>query len=442
MQHLRWNKQGRTFYDSKTGKYTYKSSLGQHNVDLGNGSFAPYVWDSTKKTVKFADCELRLTDTGIEFWSGKEKLNSLAIHPEVKTLTTWSRATPTKSNVTVEEIDPGTAKAEIKLTYSLTTNDQTATVSIRAGYNAKVNFELENTALKSGEQRLLLAFKEKAEAVPRYDLKGKELTPCEYSFGKSHWKWKPDEEATHVIAQKTEYTEIRVAEKTYTKDESLKISPDTWGSDVGIAANADDGFDNATDNEWLANGFGNQIVVGSVSWIGWNQVNGGWRWDNITIDGTATIDSATIDIYLSKDGDYIGVNGTLNCNWQAWDTDDAGQFSASDRPETVTKTTASVAFALDTSGAIGWKTTGNLASIVQEIIDRAGWASGNAINFVAINTGSGDNHADFEDYNHAGSNEAELTITYTAAGGDPEGSLIHGKLLRGGLLMHGVLIGG
>jgi hypothetical protein len=31
---------------------------------------------------------------------------------------------------------------------------------------------------------------------------------------------------------------------------------------------------------------------------------------------------------------------------------------------------------------------------------------------------------------------------YVAAGGDPEGSLIHGKLLRGGLLMHGVLIGG
>jgi hypothetical protein len=28
---------------------------------------------------------------------------------------------------------------------------------------------------------------------------------------------------------------------------------------------------------------------------------------------------------------------------------------------------------------------------------------------------------------------------YEAAGGDPEGSLISGKLIRGGLLMHGVL---
>jgi len=35
-----------------------------------------------------------------------------------------------------------------------------------------------------------------------------------------------------------------------------------------------------------------------------------------------------------------------------------------------------------------------------------------------------------------------MYINYTAAGGDPEGSLIGGKLIRGGLLRHGVLIGG
>jgi hypothetical protein len=32
-----------------------------------------------------------------------------------------------------------------------------------------------------------------------------------------------------------------------------------------------------------------------------------------------------------------------------------------------------------------------------------------------------------------------LEVNYTAGGGDPEGSLIGGKLIRGGLLLHGVL---
>lgn len=41
---------------------------------------------------------------------------------------------------------------------------------------------------------------------------------------------------------------------------------------------------------------------------------------------------------------------------------------------------------------------------------------------------------------NAGSDPATLTVDWTAgAGGDPEGSLIGGKLIRGGLLLHGVL---
>jgi len=35
-----------------------------------------------------------------------------------------------------------------------------------------------------------------------------------------------------------------------------------------------------------------------------------------------------------------------------------------------------------------------------------------------------------------------ITAPTVAPGGDPEGSLTGGKLIRGGLLRHGVLIGG
>ncbi|MCL6441689.1 MAG: hypothetical protein K6T27_09390, partial [Thermoleophilum sp.] len=69
MQHLRWTKSGRIFShvdEGKPNQFTYKSSIGQCNVDLGNGEFAPYVWDKAKRIVKFGECELRLTSTGLE----------------------------------------------------------------------------------------------------------------------------------------------------------------------------------------------------------------------------------------------------------------------------------------------------------------------------------------------------------------------------------------
>lgn len=51
--------------------------------------------------------------------------------------------------------------------------------------------------------------------------------------------------------------------------------------------------------------------------------------------------------------------------------------------------------------------------------------------------------ADPNPWTHTYNEKMSIYCTYTeSGGGDPEGSLIHGKLLRGGLLMHGVLIGG
>lgn len=55
---------------------------------------------------------------------------------------------------------------------------------------------------------------------------------------------------------------------------------------------------------------------------------------------------------------------------------------------------------------------------------------------------------DYNDIGSVGTNAFYITAglvanDYTpAAGGDPEGSLIGGKLLRGGLLTHGVLVRG
>jgi len=200
--------------------------------------------------------------------------------------------------------------------------------------------------------------------------------------------------------------------------EWLTVYPDTWGTDVGIAATADDGTE--FDGSWYPDGGfeGDNIHQGvyTGSLLHW-----GTRWDGITIAGTATIDNAVIDLNRTG-GSGTGGAGTI----RAWDHDNAPIFSGANVPSAVSKTTAGVSFT--PSAGNGIKTTGNLASVVQEIIDRAGWASGNAINFCCIYAGAGTNYANFEDYIATGTAEPELTITYTPAGGGtavPIGAIIH-----------------
>src|SRR4030042_1810881 len=108
MQHLRWEKTGRVFNhadEAKPNTFTWKSSIGQQNVDKGDGTFAPYVWNIATRTIKFGECELRFTLSGLEFWKGTEKLNILSFNPEWKQGLNWRRRVPSVGSLSVTEID-------------------------------------------------------------------------------------------------------------------------------------------------------------------------------------------------------------------------------------------------------------------------------------------------------------------------------------------------
>jgi len=100
------------------------------------------------------------------------------------------------------------------------------------------------------------------------------------------------------------------------------------------------------------------------------------------------------------------------------------------------------------SGAITW--TG-LVSGTNYFLAVACDAIGDTIYYDSVTAGYEDAQYDdnqttlpnpFGTRNGVLSYECSMYIDYTAAGGDPEGSLTGGKLIRGGLLRHGVLIGG
>lgn len=155
----------------------------------------------------------------------------------------------------------------------------------------------------------------------------------------------------------------------------------------------------------------------------------GWRWTNVTIPQGASITSATLQINMTCDF------SPFTASVYAEDADNAGTMSGSGRrPSTWTLTTASAAIA--SSPGSGLETVG-ITSVIQEIVDRTGWSSGNALNLAGIGAGTGNKFMCVELLPNAGTNPAKLKIVYTAASGANLGALAG----DGGLAGQGGLAG-
>jgi hypothetical protein len=151
-------------------------------------------------------------------------------------------------------------------------------------------------------------------------------------------------------------------------------------------------------------------------------VHSGLRFLNVTIPQGATINTATVTVYnqVTQDDSL-----TLSARWYAWAADDAGQFtSGGNLPSTVSKTTAFTAFTQGT--ATPANIAHNVASILQEIVNRGGWVSGNDVNFIAFENGSPDGCIDaYEGFDSAGGTPALLQVDYTAGGGTSKAVFAH-----------------
>lgn len=130
-----------------------------------------------------------------------------------------------------------------------------------------------------------------------------------------------------------------------------------------------------------------------------------FRFLNVTVPQGAVASEATLTLNIT------GVTGTPDTTLYGVDVDDAAAFAdPGNLPSAATRTTASAD--PDPAGA-GSKVI-TVTDIVQEILDRAGWASGNDMAFVAAdNLGAGEHYWTAEDYEDAGTAEATLDITYT-----------------------------
>jgi len=184
-----------------------------------------------------------------------------------------------------------------------------------------------------------------------------------------------------------------------------------------ITDDNDDGYDSGTDfgfgDPTYAAGYAIQFELRRRPGF---HYSGGFRFPGVTIPNAATINSATFTIHV------IAVAGSSTDLYvYANDVDNAAAFSTTNRPQHAswTRTTASAVTASGTTADVD--VAFNVASIVQEIVDRAGWVSGNAIAFEvdmdAAETYNTITVRDQEDEFAQSAAGATLDIDYTAGGG-------------------------
>lgn len=204
--------------------------------------------------------------------------------------------------------------------------------------------------------------------------------------------------------------------------------------DKTIVASADDAAE-------AANGSVNIIQTVSATVDATNEYLG-LRWDisDAPIPAGATITTCTVTIHMPTAG-LDEPNHTVRFEELAA----PALFVAGSATFTISgraMTTASVTLGNGgTQGAPVALATPDMSAVLQEVVD----SQGELTSVVAIIQGGADGTDDLaiDMVDGATGNEADLHIEYTSGGGgDPEGSLIGGKLLRGGLLTHGVLIRG
>ncbi|WP_082795632.1 Ig-like domain-containing protein [Flammeovirga sp. SJP92] len=135
----------------------------------------------------------------------------------------------------------------------------------------------------------------------------------------------------------------------------------------------------------------------------------GLRFQDLAIPQGATINTAYIQFTTDETG---GSSGTLTI--RAEDVSNSSAFSTSSyNVSGRSKTSASVNWSPSSWSSVGQSSTSqrtpNLKTLIQEVVDRSGWSSGNNMTFI-IN-GTGERTA--EAYEGSSSSAALLTVSYT-----------------------------
>lgn len=179
-----------------------------------------------------------------------------------------------------------------------------------------------------------------------------------------------------------------------------------------VAASSDDGY-------YASSFVGNtgQVQVGH-----WDDGKGGsgdftghFRFPNLTIPNGATVTAATLTLY-----GYAGTTPAVAVNVKAETVDNCSAWGSSHCSGSgLAGVTSQVSTTIPSGSGVGVAcTTGDFASVVQAIVGRSGWTSGNALGLLAYqNVGGANTNASYYAYDAGSSGYyPTLTVTWTEGG--------------------------
>lgn len=181
--------------------------------------------------------------------------------------------------------------------------------------------------------------------------------------------------------------------------------------DLQVQTSADDAFE--------GNGGGYFDITSTAfkvySFNASGRISSGIRLQNVNIPKGAVIDAAYVSVFTSNPS-YDDVDCTIYGD----NVDDANDFLVQPVIETRSLTSANTGW-ITTTGT-GWVNSPDIKNIIQEIVDRDFWVSGNDMAILFLHNGAEDilyfvgYSWDFSDHTYA----PKLHIEYTLVGGPPE----------------------
>ena len=208
---------------------------------------------------------------------------------------------------------------------------------------------------------------------------------------------------TETFTGRTRFVDSTTMARAWVADVAYPVEIDVTVNE-SVGTTADDGYGREY-SYWRTNKVVSKRLTGGGKYSG-------WRFTTVDVPNAATITSATLTVNVTSKN----ATGTGTIKGQA--TDSAGSWAdfSANSPGTMSGTTATTSYSVPAS-------TGSQAidvtTIVQEIVNRAGWAANNdiRIGFTDVSTfGAVNQYVYFEDYAAAGTAQATLDIVYTAGG--------------------------
>jgi hypothetical protein len=146
--------------------------------------------------------------------------------------------------------------------------------------------------------------------------------------------------------------------------------------DLQVGATSDDGYEYGNTGQVITND-PDENKIYSDSTISNDYRYGGFRWINVTIPPGATITAAYISVYSSYGSGYDNLN--VDIRFEA--ADNPVTFVAGANNHDISSRSRTTAFTPWVANLpVGaWYNSPSIVSVVQEIVNRGGWSSGNAM---------------------------------------------------------------